>query len=312
LTAGQAGCLPAGQIYYAVQGNGNVVTSQGTSANPVILMSGPGGRATVKGLLDFQPQTRDIVVRDLSFAGKYNADDTPMQTRGAPHVVVRGDRIAFVDNDVTNPRSICITAGRQDDVTGGTVGPGDAQADDLRFTRNRIHHCGTDDVPAVGHSGSHGLYLEYTLRARVVDNLIHHNKWRGVQVYPRNDGALIAHNVLDANATQVNIGSSFADGGSFVARNTVVRDNIMSFRVTNFDTSRNPSQVFGNFPQGSPTHGNQVFDNCHDPGDAFATGFGYVTGANVPAVPQYVNRGLDYRLLSTSPCRGKGPVAIQP
>jgi hypothetical protein len=328
-TPGQAGCLAANQDYYAVDTKG-IVGGQGTAQMPVIITSGAGGRATVKGLLDFQPQSQYIVVRNLNFRGKYYYGNVPLPTRGPPHIVVRGDRIAFVDNDITNPRSICITVGRQDDVTRESPpGPDDAEADDVRFIRNRIHDCGIDDVPAPLHSGSHGLYLEYTLRARVIDNLIYNNKWRGVQLYPRNDGALIAYNVLDGNATQVNIGSSQNDSGPFVAKNTVVRDNILSNRVTDFDTSRNPSQVFGNFKPGPDTYGNQVYDNCYAPGDPFATGYGYLTtaandpnpksppnpGDNVAAQPLYVNRGAaDYRLQSSSPaaCMGKGPPSIQP
>lgn len=150
--------------------------------------------------------------------------------------------------------------------------------------------------------------------ARISDNLIYRNRYRGLQLWPRNNGALIERNVFDENATHVNIGSSLGEyGGAFMAQNTIVRNNIMSGRVKAFAASQNPSQLYGFFPAGSPSYGNQVLENCFAPADATATGDGYVLGANTTAQALFTDRtSRDYRLLSTSPCQGKGPASIQP
>ena len=227
-------------------------------------------------------------------------------------ITAHGDRIAFTDNDISDPLGICLGAGRGH-ATDASIND---VAEDLRVTANRIHDCGMDPSVAWNDSdsGAHGIYLENTLRARISDNVIYRNRYRGLQLWPRNDGALIERNLFDENSTHINIGSSLGEyGGSFKAQNTTVRDNIMSGRVTTYQPSKNPSQLYGFFPAGSPTYGNQVAGNCFAPGDATATGNGYALGANTTAQAQFTNRASrDYRLLSSSPCLGKGPASIQP
>src|SRR3712207_1162490 len=165
----------------------------------------------------------------------------------------------------SDPRGICVGAGR-----GHATDPNvNDVAVDMRVTGNRIHDCGTDPsiVWYANDSGSHGVYLENTRNAYVADNLIYRNRWRGLQLWPRNYGAVIERNVFDENATHVNIGSSLTAGGAFKAEKTTVRDNIFTGRVTTFQTSKNPSQVFGNFPIDSSTYDNVVSSNCFAPGD---------------------------------------------
>ena len=311
LQGGQAGCLAANQTYYATGGNGVIgAGGTGTAAAPVVITSGPGGRAIVKGQLWLTPASHDIELRELNFRGGYTETGAPLYTKGS-HLILHGDRIGVVDNDISDPRGICIGAGRAH-ATNPDVND---VASDMRVLRNRIHDCGmaADIVWAPGDSGSHGVYLENTLNARIADNLIYHNRWRGLQLWPRNNGAVIERNLFDDNATHVNIGSSLGTyGGTFKAENTVVRDNIFSGRVKTFQTGQNPSQLYGYFPAGSPTYGNTVASNCFAPGDPAATGNGYALGVNTTAQATFVDRGAgDYRL-SSGACAGDGPSSIQP
>ena len=252
LQPGQYGCLPAGQTYYAVEGGGLISAGQGTAAAPATITSGPGGRATIKGQIWLQPESHDVVFTGIDFRGGYTATGAPFYTKGT-HLIVHGDRIAFRDNDISDPRGICIGAGH-----GHARDPNvNDVADDLVVSGNRIHDCGMDPTIVWGdppeESGAHGIYLENTRRARITDNLIYRNRWRGLQLWPRNDGAIIERNLFDENATHVNIGSSLGEyGGAFYAQNTIVRDNIMTGRVTNYKVSNNPSQLYGFFPETRP------------------------------------------------------------
>ena len=309
LQAGQTGCLPAGRTYYAVAGNGVVGGGVGTSAAAVTVTSGPGGRASVMGQLWLRPESHDVVLRGLDFRGGYTPTG-PMYAKQT-HLILHGDRLAVLDNDISDPRGICIGAGKGH-ATDPTVND---VAEDLRVQGNRIHDCGMD--PAIAwssaDSGAHGVYLENTLRARISDNLIYRNRWRGLQLWPRNDGAVVERNLFDENATHVNIGSSLGPeyGGGFVARNTTVRGNIFTGRVTTFAPTQNPSQLYGFFPAGSPSYGNLVTGNCFAPHDAAATGYGFATGPSTTAQALFVDRAArDYRLTPASPCQGLGPAAI--
>ena len=311
LGPGQVGCLPAGATYFAVEGSGIIGSGSGTSAAPVTITSGAGGRAIVKGQVWFTASSHDVAFTGVDFRGAYGPNGAPVKLK-SQMLTVHGDRVALADNDISNPVGICLGAGRAH-ATDASVND---VAEDLRVTGNRIHDCGMDPsiVWADGDSGAHGIYLENTLRARISDNLIYRNRYRGLQLWPRNDQALIERNLFDENATHVNIGSSLGDyGGSFKAQNTIVRDNIMSGRVTTYQPSKNPSQLYGFFPAGSPTYGNQVLGNCFAPADAAATGNGFALGANTTAQALFANRASrDYRLLASSPCQGKGPASIQP
>ena len=314
LAAGQTGCVPAGQTYYAtMDGRGVIQTTQGTATQPVTITSGPGTpRAKISAPIDAQPATHDLVLTGMDFVGAKNQDGTPFQTKGN-FLNIRGDRISIVNNDIADARNICIGAGKAH-ATDPNVND---QAADLRIMGNTIHECGMDpSVPWTNtDSGVHGVYLENTLRAKVTENVFYRSRWRGLQLWPRNDSATIAYNVFDENATHVNIGSSLGPeyNGTFKAERTTVRDNIFTGRVTTFFPSKNESQVFGNFPPGSPSYGNLVTSNCFAPGDTATAGYGFTATSNTTAQALFVNRAMrDYRLQASSPCRGDGPAAIQP
>jgi hypothetical protein len=317
LGPGQVGCLPAGQTYVATSGNGVIGGGPATADRPAVITSGPGGRARVQGQLWLRGESHDLTFTGLDLHGSYGPDGAPTGTKNT-FLIVHGDRITFDGNDITNGRGICLGVGKGH----GSSTDGNVLAEDVVITRNLIHGCGTDpDITwYAGDSGAHGVYLEYTQDAVVTQNLIYGNRYRGLQLWPRNDGAVVAHNLFDENATHVNIGSSEACGGScrttgagFRSENTNVHHNVFSNRVTTWRQSQNPSQVYGYFLVGSPDHGNQVHDNCFAPGDATATGDGFRAYANTTAVVSYADRAArDYRMTAGSGCVGFGPASIQP
>ena len=181
---------------------------------------------------------------------------------------------------------------------------------------NRIHDCGTDPnvVWTAQDSGAHGIYLVNTVNAVVTNNLVYDNQWRGIQSWPRGQGSLIANNVFDGNATNVNLGSALPDGYPWMTVNTIVRDNIIT-NATLWNSGKNPAQVHGYFPADGIDYGNRVTGNCMYIADATKnfSGNGYTQSGNTFADPHYLDRAAkDFRLPAGSPCVGKGPASIQP
>jgi Ca2+-binding RTX toxin-like protein len=305
LLPGQTGCLKAGTTIDTAGGWG-VITAGGETGAPITIRSEPGGRATIAGQLQIQSNVHDVVLRDLTMT------TSPTLRAKATLINVLGDRVSLLGNDISYPGGICINAGLINAYSQVYSGE---PSDDLVLDGNRIHDCGND--PAVvwssTDSGAHGVYLINTRRARVVNNVIFRNGWRGLQTWPKADGTLIANNVFDGNATQVNIGSVLFDGYPWYSSNTIIRDNIMTNRVTTFQTAKNPANIYGNFPNGAATYGNQAFGNCIDTrGGAATGGNGIAFGANISANAIYVNRAAgDFRLADGSPCAGKGPQQVQ-
>ncbi len=309
LAPGQVGCVKNGSALdwrdqYGYVGTG-VIRKGGIAGSPVTVLAEPGGTASFAGEMRVNPDVHDVVIRDLRFTG---APDHPKGTS----LQIQGDRIELRNNDIANPYGICINLGSMSAYT--NVDNGDP-SDDVVIDGNRIHDCGNSTTLtwSASDSGSHGVYLVYSHRAQVTNNLIYDNGWRGLQTWPRADGTLIANNLFDGNASHVNIGSALTDGYPWYSSNTTVRDNIMSNRRTDFQPSKNPASIYGNFPNGSPTYGNQAAGNCIDPAGTPTAGNGIAFGANTLAAPVYVNRAAkDFRLAAGSPCIGKGPASIQP
>lgn len=306
LAPGEVGCLPAGQTFssaYAADDQGYaIVNSGGGSAEaPIVITSGPGGTATFEGQLYLGPDTHDITLTGLAFAGKEYANGVEYGYKGV-HLQLHGDRIRVEDNDITDRTGICLQLGNSNQPD---------PADDVVVTRNRIHGCGMDpDITWVdADSGAHGIYVQNTRRAVITENLIYGNRTRGVQLYPRNDGTEVHHNLFWRNATQVNIGSEGPDA----AYRSDVHHNLMADRVTNWAPAKNEAQVFGNMPQAGDFD-NVVRANCYDPEDVFTAGYGMtVAGDNVAGVPAFADAAEgDFTLTPGSDCVGFGPASIQP
>lgn len=313
LQPGQTGCLVAGQVYRALGDGNGIIKGSGTAGVPIVITAeGPG--ATLQGQVEVRDTAHDVDLTGLSFVGYPGK-------KGAAIVIVRGDRVRLLHNDVSNPWGNCIIGGYRDQLDEMPA----VRADDLQIRFNEIHNCGTspDIVYGTGdqgESGAHGIYLNHTANALVDENIIRDNKYRGLQLWPSNDGADIHHNLFARNATHVNIGSSLSCTGAcrsgrlgvvtgtLKSENTDVHDNIFMARVTDWRPEQNPSQVYGFFPAGSPTYGNDVHHNCLAPGDAALTGDGYAAHDNQVVNPTFAGA----RLTPGSACLGKGPASIQP
>ena len=307
LLAGETGCLPAGKTYLAHGGLGVLDTVSSTAAKPITITSGPGGRAIVKGGVLFTSNSHDVVFSNLDFRGDG-------YTKIALHI--EGSRIKVTGLDMTHGVGICIGVGKIDQYSHQYNG---IEAQDVLISDNRIHHCGTDASMApnwadAGFSGSHGIYIVNARNTKIVENAIYSNKYRGIQTYPRGINTVIERNVLDGNATQVNLGSVLTEGYPWRTSGTVIRNNVFSNRVTDFRTDKNESQVHGYMPSGTPADGNIFAGNCvvAEAGPD-TTGNGIAVGANHHAVARYVNRSAaDFRQTADSPCSGYGPSWSQP
>ena len=144
--------------------SGNVkVTRSGASGAPITLTSYPGERATVAGKLWITESANFVTVSSLDLDGR-NAGNLASPA-------INGDDVTFVDNDVTNYNTtICFSVGAT------TYG----RAYRTVIQGNRIHNCG--ELPAT--NLDHGIYVEHSTGARIVDNVIYDNADRGVQLYP--------------------------------------------------------------------------------------------------------------------------------
>lgn len=315
LTAGQTGCLQAGQRFHIGPGEGIVAAGGGTAAKPVVITSArPAAgqqRASVEGWIAIQDKAHDIALAGLDFAGTYtDAEGKPISPKSV-EINVLAPRIRITGNRITNPYGICVGAGTLD-AYGASYG---IRTDDLTVDHNTVYGCGTSPklTWTDKDSGAHGIYLVYSRGATVVDNLVLGNRYRGFQSWPQGENTLVANNLFDGNATQVNLGSYTESG--MATTGTTVRDNIMLGRNKTWYPDKNPGPIVGNFPANStPTqYGNVVSGNCIAASDGPIAGYGMAVSGTVTATPTFVDRaGGDYRLTSTSACRGKGPDFIQP
>jgi parallel beta-helix repeat protein len=334
LQAGETGCLMAGQTFFQpANGYGVLPTGlKGTAQQPITIRSSPGGWATYTGVL--QVDASNVVITGISFGGR-GALPNPKN----PHILIFGDRVTLERNVITTPKGICIQIGD------ASLGEQD-QAVDVKILNNRIFGCGlqnlTDgEITPATDSGSHGIYIQNTLRATIEDNYIYDNAVRGVQLWPSAEQTSIRRNILHNNSTNLTIGSCWGGAclntvGRVQSQNTRVHDNVISDANFQFYPD-DASQVNGDFAAGSPTAGNDVTGNCiwhPDPTVRNGTngtfrlfgGNGYdygqatnpVHGNNTLANPQYVDAGAadhgakDLRVGAGSGCAGMGPATEPP
>jgi nitrous oxidase accessory protein NosD len=266
LAPGQTGCVRAGT--YAEQ------VSIGTGGNaqaPITIASHPGERARIVGRL--------VVSEAANFVNLVGLDLDGTNDQRLPSPTVNGDDITFTGNDVTNNHtSICFVLGSN------TYG----RARRPVIQSNRIHNCG--ELPATNHH--HGIYVEASDDATIVDNWIHDNADRGVQLYPDSQRSYIARNVIDSNGQGVIFSRESAGN--------VVEHNIISNAMLRWNVEQHELTGTGNFARRNcvwATAGRYSENGGVQPTADF------VTFKNDVADPRFVGRAAkDFRLPLGSPC----------
>jgi hypothetical protein len=264
LSAGQTGCLRAGVF------QGDVKVGKGGSPGaPTHVTSYPGERAMVLGRLRVADTANHVTISSLDLDGRNDAN--------LPSPTINGDSVTFTGNDVTNHHTtICFIVGSN------TYG----RARDAVIERNRIHNCG--QLPATNHH--HGIYVEASDNARIVDNWIYDNADRGVQLFPDAQSTYIARNVIDGNGQGIIFSRESANNlaESNVISNPVLRYNIEDWELTG---------------GGNMARRNCVWSSRHRGTGGIQPGIEVATLDNRVSEPGYVNRGgKDFRLRSDSPC----------
>ena len=269
LAPGKTGCLRAGLYEQDVK-----VTKGGSPGSPVTIASHPGERATLKGRLRITDSANFVTVESLDLDGR-DASNLPSPS-------VYGDDVVFRDNDVTDHHTgICFLLGS--DQYG--------RAKRTTIERNRIHDCGV--LPAQNHH--HGIYIEASDDARILNNWIYDNADRGVQMFPDSQGSYISGNVIDGNGQNVSYARESANN---VVEHNVISNAVLRWNIEDWELSG---------------AGNVARDNCvwttrtdlYNRQGGIMVSRDFTALDNLIADPLFENRGgKDFRLRQGSPCAG--------
>jgi hypothetical protein len=292
LRPGDVGCLLGGTYDESV-----VVTRAGTAGRPITLRGAPGVRARIAGAVWVTNSADWVTISGLGIDGSTAAR--------AYAVLVQGDDVLLGDVEITNPKhdpdrvnGICLTAGHGFEAQPANI------AVNLTVVHSRIHDCGDD-------AHEHGIYLESTRNARVVDSVIYAIQGYGISMYPDAQGSTIEYNVIDGNggADRANVTfSGEAAGGEYSQAHTsdgnVVRFNLITNAARRYN-------VDSYYPRGAPSPvNNQVVWNCvwNAPFGNFGGKSAYSQMGNREVDPLFVDRAAaDFSLQLGSPCSGWGP-----
>ena len=220
-------------------------------------------------------------------------------------ILVHGDDLTLDGLDVKNLKTgglnaMCILAGQGFEQTPANT------AYRLTLRHVRAHNCGDDNH-------EHGIYLESTRDALIVDSWFYDNPGMGIDFYPDAQGTLVDHVLIDGNSTadKQNLGFAGEQAGgeyaqSYASSNNVVTNSLITSAVMRYN-------VDAYYPAASPLPvGNEVRTSC-----VWSAPFGnfghdragdYTERLNLNLDPLYTNRWAhDYTLRFGSPCLGKGP-----
>jgi len=278
LNPGETGCLRAG-TYSQSQLR---FSRSGSDGAPITLASYPGERATIAGGYVYVPNgSNHVTLTELDIDGAAHA---------GPSIQIMAADTHLQANLITN-RNI----GESCVILGSLAGYGQAQRTQIRA--NRFADCGN----RANGLHDHGIYVENSIDAQIVDNLFWNAAAWAIQLYPNAQRTLIAHNVIDANSGGIIVAGESAGGEysqSYASTSTTIEYNVLS----NASIEYNLQSWWGG-PTGT---NNLAHDNCAYNGRKgnFDTSTGGLTyTANTVANPLYQNpTGRDYRLSPDSPC----------
>jgi hypothetical protein len=142
-------------------------------------------------------------------------------------------------------------------------------------------------MPPTNHH--HGIYVEASDGARIVENWIYDNADRGVQLFPDAQGTYVARNVIDGNGQGVIFSRTSAGN---VVENNVLSNPALRYNIEDWELSGG---------------GNVARRNClwsdRLKGGGIQPGISVSVVDNLVIDPGYVNRAAkDFRLKPGSPC----------
>ena len=266
LNPGEVGCVRAGTHTGAIK-----ITRPG-----ITITSYPGERAKIFGRVWIA--AADVTIESLDLDAR--------QTGNQPNVLVTGDRARVNDNDITNGNTaICVALGVATWTPTVTV-------HDVVISGNRIHDCGR--LPATNHD--HGIYVENSVGAQIIDNAIYDNADRAINLYPNADATLIRGNVMDGNGEGVlfsgDLGMTSDDN---VLEGNVITNPKLREAVESWWADA-PVRGTGNVVRGNCVHGGA--GTIDSSGGGFSIGLG-----NLFVDPGYADRAAkDFRLTAGSAC----------
>jgi nitrous oxidase accessory protein NosD len=248
------------------------VNRGGRAGAPLTITSYPGERATVRGRFHVTDNADFVTVSRLNLDGT-NAQNLPSPT-------INGDDVTFARNDVTTHHTtICFILGS--DTYGRAVR--------TTIKSNRIHNCGA--LPATNHH--HGIYVEASDHARIVDNWIYDNADRGVQLFPDAQYTYVARNVIDGNGQGVIF--SRESSGNAIEHN-LISNSVLRWNVEQYELTGSPNVARRNCVWTTRTD-HYGENGGVQPTDAFAAGL------NLVAEPKFVNRAAkDFRIRLAGDC----------
>lgn len=277
LGPGQVGCLRQGtfaeeQVVFDFAGN--------SEADRITIMSYPGERATIYGMVKVVYTARYITFRDLVLDGTggpviYEAAEDEYRTQASP--MVHGDYTEWIGVDITKRNreverrytGVCMQL--------GASGYGYV-AEGTRIIGSKIHNCGPmADQP--GGPDNHGIYVNLAVDTVIRGNHIYENGERGIQLYPNADNTLIERNLIERNGQ----GILFSGSDSEVSSGNIVRNNAVysSLAGANIYSNYNQTSLVG--------ENNQVYNNClwNSPTDmGLGSAVGFTAFDNVHARPE--------------------------
>jgi parallel beta-helix repeat protein len=106
-------------------------------------------------------------------------------------------------------------------------------------------------------------------RTRILDNHVHSNQDRGIQLWPNADGSLVAGNVVDRNGEGISIGGQRRPGRDHSSDRNVIRGNLIINSNANYADPDGAGPIQGNahgwnleFIRNRAGRGNLVEGNC--------------------------------------------------
>lgn len=278
LGPGQTGCLPAGAVFEERL----VIGNQGTSAQPVTLITPTGARAVIGEGIEFLQSSRSVIVSRVSarMSGNepYNSLPAVVQLGGFRNQIVRSE---ISGGAVEDKSRVCVQ------IDHGNL---------VVVDRNLIHRCGIVKAnPAIY---APGIRVVTGGSATITNNTIWSTPGDGIVLAPNAQGARVNNNVIDGTTNGI-----FLSGDArFTSNRNKVTQNIITF-VAGY-------AAHGSNPTGKPVGiQNIVTKNCvWQPGRGLFAGSGFTAPANRVLDPLFTNRPATFALKRTSPCWNQRPL----